>query len=200
MRYLTIRYLVAITAFCLLTACQQSPQKRYYVLSAYGPATTAATTTNTDQTINSLIGIGPIELADYLKRPNMVRMRTNNTLNLTANDYWAEPLDKGILRILALRLTQYDSSRMIQPFPWRSDSTPSYSLRLQIHELALTDSQAMINATWELVDTTNKQSIKRQHFIRSINAGSSAKTMAEAYSQLISQLAEVMNNALKEIE
>jgi uncharacterized lipoprotein YmbA len=53
-----MRYLTLLTALCLLLACQQSPQKRYYVLSA---TTTAAT--NTGQSISTLVGIGPIEIA-----------------------------------------------------------------------------------------------------------------------------------------
>lgn len=190
-----MRYLTLLTALCLLLACQQSPQKRYYVLSA---TTTAAT--NTGQSISTLVGIGPIEIADYLKRPNMVRMRNNNTLNLTTNEYWAEPLNKGIARILALNLTQHNPSRMVQEFPWRSDSIPLYSLRIQIHELILTDHNAMINATWELTEVAKKTSLKREHFVRSLDAGTSAADMAEAYSKLLAQLSEEMNRALVLVE
>jgi uncharacterized lipoprotein YmbA len=190
-----MRYLILLSALFLLVACQQSPQKRYYVLSS---TTTAAT--NTGQPISTLVGIGPIEIADYLKRPNMVRMRNNNTLNLTANDYWAEPLDKGITRILALNLTQHKSSRMVQVFPWRSDSIPPYSLRVQIHELVLSERNAQINASWELMDVAKKISLKREHFVRNLNAGTSAADMAEAYSELLGQLAEEMNKALVAVE
>lgn len=188
-----MRYSIIFAILCLVAACQHSPQKRYYVLS---PIESGSPATKSNETIDTIIGIGPIELADYLKRPNMVRMRDNNTLNLTTNDYWAEPLDKGIERILALNLTRYNPSRMIQSFPWRRDSTPVYSFRLQIHDLVLQEDEAIIDATWELIDNTRKESIVRQHFMRQIDAGSSAKAMAEAYSQLLGQLAEAMNNAL----
>lgn len=191
-----MRYLMLLVIVCVLAACQHSPQKRYFVLSP----TVAKTSADAQTNVNMLIGIGPIELADYLKRSNMVRMRTNNTLNLTANDYWAEPLEKGIARVLSLNLTQLEPSRMVQPFPWRRDSIPLHSLRLQIHELILTNGKAMMNATWELVDSEKKQSIVRQHFTRQLNAGSSAKAMAEAYSQLLGQLAETMDVALKAAE
>lgn len=188
-----MRYSIILAILCLIAACQHSPQKRYYVLS---PIESGNPVTKSDETIDTIIGIGPIEMADYLKRSNMVRMRSNNTLDLTTNDYWAEPLDKGVERILALNLTRYNPSRMIQIFPWRRDSTPVYSFRLQIHNLVLKEDKALIEATWELIDNTKKQSISRQHFTRQIDAGSSAKAMAEAYSQLLGKLAEAMNNAL----
>lgn len=190
-----MRYWILLFVVCWLGGCQQSPQKHYYVLSPI-----ASTPTDTDQPISSLVGIGPIEVADYLQRPNMVRMRNNNTLNLTTNDYWAEPLDKGIARILALNLTHYKPSRMVQEFPWRSDSIPPYSLRVHIHELLLTDHSATLNASWELINVSQKVSLNRQHFVRSVNTGTRASEMAKAYSQLLAQLAEEMNRALEALE
>jgi len=180
-----------IIALCsLLMACQQSPRKNYYLLS--GPSHS----TETSREITQAIGIGPIQLPEYLQRPQMVLHNDENQLTMADNHYWAESLDKGITRVLALHLTAWDSSRVLLPFPWRSDSKPKLSLRLHIYELKLINGLASINVTWELFDNTQKKLLQQQHFIRSLNSKDSAIGMANAYSELLEQLAGEMNKAL----
>lgn len=182
--------LLSIALCSLLMGCQQSPQKNYFLLS--GPTYS----TETSHEITQAIGIGPIELPEYLQRPQMVLHNNNNKLTLADNHYWAEPLDTGITRVLALHLTAQDSSRVLLPFPWRSDSKPTRSVRLHIHELKLIDGLASINATWELFDNTQKKRLQQHHFIRSVESQDSALSMATAYSELLAQLAAEMNKAL----
>lgn len=182
--------LVIILGCIFLTACQQSPRKNYYLLS--GPTQQTEVTS----AITQAIGIGPIELPGYLQRPQMVRHQGDNALNMADNHFWAEPLDKGIVRVLALHLTLRDNSRMMLPFPWRGDSKPNLSLRLHIHELKLIDGHASMNATWKLFDNTHKNTLLQQHFIRSVKAKDNANGMASAYSELFAQLANEMDKAL----
>lgn len=181
-------FIIAIC--CLLIACQQSPRKNYYLLS--GPTHS----TEVSGEITQAVGIGPIELPEYLQRPQMVLHSNDNKLTMADNHYWAESLDKGIARVLALHLTAQDNSRVLLPFPWRSDSKPNLSLRLHIHELKLIDELASISATWELFDNTQKKLLQQHHFIRSLKSKDSAIGMANAYSELLAQLASEMDKAL----
>lgn len=180
-----------VLAVCLLSACQQSPRKNYYAFSV-APAEQQDTTTN----ITDTIGIGPIDVAEYLNRLQLAYQTNDGRLVMPNNSYWAEPIDKGIVRALTLNLTQRDHTRSIVTFPWRSDSKPRYSLRLQVHGLDRDGNQAKINATWELVDNDNKSVIQRQHFIRSTEAKTGTRFLVQAYSQLLSELAVEMDNSL----
>jgi len=182
--------LIMICLCSLLAACQQSPRKNYYVLS--GPAEKIETNAEITQTI----GIGPIELPEYLQRQQMVRHNDKNSLNVADNHYWAEPLDKGIARVIALHLSKDDKTRVLLPFPWRNDNKPTQSLRLYIHDLKLIDSKATLNATWELFDVEHKHLLHQQHFVRSITTKDNPLGMANAYSELIAQLAAEMNTLL----
>ena len=175
-----------------LAGCQQSPHKDYYLLSA--PQVDAPA----PQGIQQLIGIGPIEIADYLKRNQMVFSKNNQALQQLPNAFWAEPLDKGIARVLALNLTRQDPARMLIHFPWRSDSRPPLSLRVQVHSLNLDDQGASIHATWELFDNHSHTSASRQHFIRRLECPRNPSAMAKAYGELLAQLAGEMDKALRE--
>lgn len=182
---------------CLLCACQSSPRKNYYVLSTESPVQSGES--SEIKNITHIIGIGPIELADYLHRSQIVYVAEGSQLVLEENDYWAEPLDKGIARVLMLNLMQDDSSRSFVTFPWRSDSKPRYSLRLQIHSLNRNDNQATINSTWTLVDNIERTELLRRHFIQSIPASLGVKGLTEAYSHLFAQLAEKMDEELRKL-
>lgn len=185
--------LLLILVVSLLSACQQSPRKNYYLLSV-----PAAEQESAPKDITTLIGIGPVEVAEYLNRLHMVYQREDGRLVMAENDYWAEPLSKGITRALTLNLTQSDSARSIVSFPWRQDSKPRYSLRVRIYSLDRAGDQAKINATWELIDNSQKQTLQRQHFIRSVAAPAGAQALAQAYSQLIAELAAEMDKALRD--
>lgn len=187
MRHLTVMVILC----CLLSACQSSPRKNFYVLTA-----SEAEQRNPTEDITQVIGIGPIEIAEYLDRIHIVYQADSGNLVMAENDYWAEPLDKGIARVIALNLTQRDASRSFVSFPWRRDSKPHYSLRLQMHSLNASAGNAQINASWELVDNVKKIKLRQRHFIRSTPAGSGTRALAEAYSKLLAELAEEMDQAL----
>lgn len=195
-----MKKIIVLTLACsFLLACQSSPRKNYYYLNTLAAEQKAIQPST--ENITTVIGIGPIEIADYLNRSQIVysqnnSFEANNSLTVSDNDYWAEPLDKGIARVLALNLTQRDSSRSFVYFPWRSDSKPHYSLRVQIQSLTRNNSDASIIATWELMNNTTKTNLQRRNFIRSTPVNSGAKELAQAYSKLFAELAAEMDESL----
>jgi uncharacterized lipoprotein YmbA len=173
----------------MLTGCQQSPRKQYYLLSA---------TTNTDQAgaITKTVGLGPIEVAEYLQRSQIIVNRDANSLQMSDNAYWGEPLPKGITRVLSINLMNHQPNRSIEIFPWRNDSTPSVSIRLQIHDLQIINGNAVINASWKLVDTASKKILTQNHYIQKRACNENAREIAEAYSALLAELAAELDRAL----
>ena len=182
------KIILIVSICCLFVACKSSPQKNYFYLS---PQTSTAPTSKGE--INQLIGIGPVEVAEYLARSQIIDNQSDNTLNMANNAYWAEPLDKSIARVIALNLTQANNSRSFVNFPWRSDTKPHYSLRIRVDNLSRSENKATINATWELVDNEVKSNLLRRNFIRTTPAAPGAKGLAQAYSQLLAELAGEMD-------
>jgi len=183
---------VFITLFLvgsLLIGCQQSPRKQYYLLSA-------APATNNAAEITHTLGLGPIEVADYLRSSQIIINSNTSQLKITDNAYWGEPLQKGIARVLAVNLMHHQSNAVIETFPWRSDSTPKFSLRLNIYDLQLINGEAHVNASWKLVNNESKAVLTQQHFVRNKPSGDSPTQIATTYSELLAELAEEMNKAL----
>ena len=173
----------------MLTGCLQSPRKQYYLLSA---------TTNTNQAavITQTVGLGPIEVAEYLQHSQLIVNRDANSLHMTDNAYWGEPLQKGISRVLSINLMNHQPNRLIELFPWRRDSIPPLSIRLQIHDLQIIDGNAVINASWKLVETASAKTLLQNHYIQKRACSENARDIAAAYSALLADLATEMNAAL----
>lgn len=187
--------LMVIVLLCLIASgCQQSPRKHYYLLSA--TPTVNQTDTKQSKSISHTIGLGPIELADYLERSHIVRNRDANRLQLADVDHWGEPLEKGIARVLAINLMNHDSARLVEHFPWRSDATPQFSVRLSIYDLQLMNGTAAINASWKLIDNNTKAVLSQHHFVRTQPSGESAAQIAKAYSELLTILSVEIHEAL----
>jgi len=188
------KIMLIVSLSCLMFACTHSPKKNYFYLTPQ-----INTEAESKSEITQLVGIGPVEIAEYLTRSQIIDNQTDNTLNMADNAYWAEPLDKSITRVIALNLTQLNSTRSFVTFPWRSDSKPRNSLRIRVDNLSRSDNKATINATWELVDNDAKNTIVRRNFIRTISANSGAKNLAQAYSQLLADLSNEIDAELNKI-
>lgn len=191
---------LTILGCSLLMGCSHSPHKNYYLLNAVSLA--PQTRATPPQAISQFIGIGPIEIADYLNRQQIVfnsasesAIKTN--LTLADNDYWAEPLAKAVARVLALNLMQRNISRSFSFYPWRNDNKPPLSLRVQINSLTRINNQASIIATWELINQNSKKILVKQHFIRTLPVAQGTDNLVQAYSQLVQNMAEEMDMALQ---
>jgi uncharacterized protein len=200
-------FILITIAISVLSSCQNSPQKKYYLLTP--ELTEQKNSHSASVNITNIIGIGPIEIADYLHRPQIVYTpngdrQNGNRLSVSGTDYWAEPLDKGIARVIGLNLTHTNSNRGFVYFPWRSGTKPRYSLRIHISSLTCTNNQASILADWELVDAdlnSNTQSnVQRRRFSRVLPVSGGAQELTRAYSKLFAELSTEMDKALHDVQ
>jgi len=105
-----------------LTGCSglipppQTDPTRYYVLTGPPPAPAAVGG-------QLRVGLQRVELADYLKSPDMIVRQGTNELTLQDYARWGEPLDAGIARLLRENLrTAVGVGRVFaQPFPLDQD-------------------------------------------------------------------------------
>jgi uncharacterized lipoprotein YmbA len=190
----SIHWGTCLLALSLLFGCQSSPMKQYFVLTAI-PSQIESGSTRLDRDI----GIGPVEIAEYLNFTQVVYQREDGSLQRFTNSYWAEPLDQGISRVIRLNLSQGDRSRNLILFPWRADNRPQYSIRIKVISLNRDGVNARINANWELIDIPLNRHLERQHFAAITEAGSTAAELVNAYSYLLAQLAQEIDKSLQQL-
>jgi uncharacterized lipoprotein YmbA len=106
-----------LLAGCDVIPPPQADPTRFYVLSDGPPAPAEAATSGLR------IGLRSVELAGYLKSPDLIVRRGPNELSPQDYARWAEPLDAGIARLVRdqLRADPAVSRVYLQPFPLDAD-------------------------------------------------------------------------------
>lgn len=139
---------------CLLTACGSSPRNEYFRLTA---------NVETTATGNSpALGIGPIEIPAYLDREKMVYALRGNQLQLADTANWAEPLDAGIGRVLALNLSGLLDTQNVRSFPWHPQRAPDYGIRINVLTLGASASEARLTTEWLVYRPASGEEVARR--------------------------------------
>lgn len=184
-------WILSLSLALLLSACGSTPRSSYYMLSAE----TAATLGNTGPSL----GIGPVTVPEYLQRREMVLNRNSNQLELADYHRWAEPLDAGILRVMALNLAIELDTQQVQAYPWRRDYHPDYSVTISVVQFAMQGGKAELVAEWTLQAPAANTTISRKISQLSTTADNSEpSSVAAAYSDLLKQLAQQIASAIGE--
>lgn len=101
-----------------------SKQSQFYVLNTdfYSPLATSSLK----------IGLGPIKVAEYLKRPQIMTRVDENELKVHEFHRWAEGLQNNITWILAQNLENDLSGSQVVPYPWPRYFNPDYQVAVNI--------------------------------------------------------------------
>ncbi|ABI71805.1 PqiC family protein [Shewanella frigidimarina] len=187
----SINWGIGLLLLSLVSGCQSSPEKQYFVLT-----TMPSQMVSGSIALEHDIGIGPIDVAEYLHFTQLMYQLDDGSLQRFANSYWAEPLEQGISRVMSINLSQGDRRRNLVLFPWRANNTPQYSIKIKVTSLNRDGNNARLNANWELTNNSLHQTLAKQNFIAVTNAGSTAAELVSAYSNLLTQLAKEIEKSL----
>ena len=117
--------LVLVTALVATGCLGGTAPTRFYVLAPVdGPALADARAMT--------LGVGPVTLASYLDRPQIVTRPATDKIDLGEFDQWGEPLRDGISRVLAEDLSRQLPSAKISVFPWRGIEGVRYQVIVDV--------------------------------------------------------------------
>ena len=179
---------------CLLLAgCLSStPPSNYYLLTPRAGEPPTGSTPS--------VGVGPIEIPEYLNRNGLVYRRAGNALEISSYERWAEPLMDGIARVVSLNLAGRLDTQSIQSFPWNPGRAPDYAVSIQLLALDASDQGTTLMAEWLLHrpagNTVLASRISRLHQPPAAG-GFAPADMAAAYSALLDQLSGQIADAIR---
>lgn len=134
--------LLILTMAGFLSACS-APGKQFYILTAEAP------TSHKSSKIG--IGVGPITIASYLDRPNLVFQQKDNQLIIAESHRWAGNLEDHINRALATNLGRLMGTPHVRTYPWQGDEGLRYQITIDIDTLhANAEGDAVIEAKWRV--------------------------------------------------
>ena len=186
---LSLACLLSVTL--LLGGCGSSPHNTYYRLTAQASAAPTGET--------PALGVGPITIPAYLDREKIVYQQDGNALKVAATEHWAEPLDAGIQRVMAINLANLLNTHNVRTFPWHSKRAPDYGIKLNLLKLDANDEEATLTAEWLVYREANAETVQRRisRLQSSVSPASSGpEQIPAAYSNLFHQLSEIIAAAI----
>jgi len=179
--------LVLVTAL-LAAGClggSSAPTRLYVLAAVEGPAVSGAAP--------SSVGVGPIGLAGYLDRPQIVTRPAADKIDLGEFDQWGEPLREGITRVLAENLSRQMPSARFAVFPWRTLESVRYQVVVDVTRFdGPLGGDVAVEARWRILEASGKE-------VAGTMTRLAQSTGGAGYSQTVSSMSRALGALSLEI-
>ncbi len=192
------RMLITVAVVALLAeGCGTTKPSRFYTLSTV-PQNRSTPAAQSQPQLGG-IGVGPVRIAHYLDRPQIVTRVGANRFEISEFDRWGGTLKDDFTRTLAENLVYVFPGESIARFPWRQTAVLAYQIPVEVIRLDGELGQGIeLIAQWQiLADGGNRQLLsKRSSFSQPVR-GSSYADLVAAQSRAVADLAREIAEALK---
>lgn len=184
---------VTVVAFLLLAGCASTPAARFYTLNAT-PVQAAPKTSNLS------LALGPIDLPEYLQRPQIVTRAGDNRLGVDEFNRWGGRLEEEIARVLVVHLGRRLGTDRVYSYPSRIAADTDYRVVLEFRRFdGVPGGEVVLEAAWSLVDDRNASVLETgQASYRQSVQGADYADYAAALSALLARLGDDLAGALVE--
>jgi uncharacterized lipoprotein YmbA len=193
-RILTLMLTLALFA---LAGCTTTPPPTFYQLEE--PASTQLSGLNR----GIAIGIGPVNMAAYLDRPQIVTRAAAHKLQLSEANVWAEPLKESITRIIGVNLSNMLQTTRVFKYPLRNRAILlAYRISLDIPRFdGKLGGDVQLVARWTLYkDRGEKALLTRVSVINEATGGDGYERLISAQNRALQALSREIANAIKEAQ
>ena len=191
--YIRVRKWMIAAALLLLAGCATTPPANFYQLEE--PASTQLS--GLERGI--AIGVGPVELASYLDRPQIVLRGTGHKLELSEFNRWAEPLKDSISRVIIVNLSNMLESTRVYKIPRRNKSI-LLEFRIEI-DIARFDGKlggdALLVARWTIYGRAEEALLTKVSIISETSGGEGFDELITAQNRSLQELSQEIVDAIK---
>ncbi|MEW8029405.1 MAG: PqiC family protein [Candidatus Thiodiazotropha sp.] len=148
-----------------------------------------------------LVGIGPIKLASYLDRPQIVERQTPHRLQLHEFDHWAGSLQENIVQVITDLMRNRLTDMQLIAYPWHGTIKPDYEVLLTINRFEREGDRIWLQLRWSLVRGSDNRLMEMQRLvIREPLQGSGIEAGVAAAHRAVGQLSERIATAILAVE
>jgi uncharacterized lipoprotein YmbA len=183
-------WIAAALALTLVGCLGSATPSKYYVLSATGPE-------NERRPEGPAISVGPVTLAKYLDRPQIVTRPTANQLDVAEFDRWGGRLEDNVAQVLAEDLSRRLGTARVTVFPpepvGRTEARVSVTIT-QFERVANGD--VVLEARWRIVPLRGEPVVDSSRFTKrpsGTDYGATVAAMSDALGDLSDKIAGVLS-------
>ncbi len=141
--------------------------------------------------------LGPVRLADYLQREQLVQRQADDSLTLDSKARWAGSLDDEAGQFLLRELAAQLGNSHVALYPDRVGLQPQRQLVLNISRLDSGPEQpAVLDAQWRVLDANGRVCNSRVERLQESHAGNAA-SQVRSQSLLLGRLAQQLADSLE---
>jgi uncharacterized lipoprotein YmbA len=173
----------------VLCACASTPSARFYELTAIAKPGEAG---QSEKGIS--LGIGPVELAEYLERPQIVNRISPHEVSVSEFDRWAEPLKSNFVRVVADNLSILLGTDRVHLYPWRTSAVMDCRVAILVTRLdGAVGGISALNAYYKILSGDGKKMLaeKKVSFSEPA-AGQGFDALVLAQSRAIASLSQAI--------
>lgn len=192
------RSMISTGLALLLAACGASLPVRYYglepVAAAYRP----------DAGAGPVLALGPLQVPEYLRRPQIVTRGPGAELSVDEFSRWAEPVDEAVHRVLAANVDALVDGLSVLAFPHNSLIEADYRLVGRIDRFDVDETgTAVLAVQWSISDRDRRLVVapRRSRFEAAGgdpgDKDAVARALSETIEQFSRQIAGTLQSALR---
>ena len=179
-----------LAASLLVSSCslgKQSPPTRLYTLTALAQTDGGQQATGTQ---GLAIGVGPVELPEYVDRPQIMTGDGGNELRRAEFDQWAESLGTNFTRVLAANLSTLLRTDRVAVFPWKGPVPLDYQVVVEVTQfLGNPNGSVSLVALWRVLGKDGREALVSRQSSFTESAGSQDyNALAAAMSRTVASL------------
>lgn len=130
-----------------LSGCASTEPSRFYTLNSLADEKISPQASEKISQVS--IGIGPIEVPDYLDRPQIVIRSGLNEIKVSEHDRWAGSLSENITMVIRENLSFLIGTERVFAYPWDSSSDIDYKVSIKIIRLeGIPGDHVTLKALW----------------------------------------------------
>jgi uncharacterized lipoprotein YmbA len=183
----------------ILVGCGSSPPARFYTLNSM--VASDATHHSTSEDEEMAIGVGPIEISDYLDRPQIVTGVGANEFRISEFDRWAGNIRNNISMVLAENMSALLSTDKVYVYPWKQSVQIDYRIEASVIRFhALSDYNVTMRTHWTILGEDGKKPLLFQlsNYNEQID-GQGYDGLVAAHDRVLAHLSRDIAAALKRL-
>ena len=103
------------------------------------------------------VGVGPVELPEYLSRPQVLVQVGSSRVVANKQHRWAGPLQKNFTDVLTTNIGYRLGSANVVIYPWESPRSVDRQVVIKVTRFIASDDGVHLEARWRLLDRNGTQ-------------------------------------------
>ncbi|MFA5353577.1 MAG: PqiC family protein [Thermodesulfovibrionales bacterium] len=200
MRYNTCsgkRIFAAAGMMVLLAGCAGTEPSRFYTLHSMKDAAPYRESSAADRSI----ALGPVEIPDYLDRPQIGTRTSQSEIFFSEFDRWAGSLREDIARVLSENITELMSGSAVTVSPMKWGANQQYRISMEIQRFdVMQGGRNILNAQWSILGRDRKKILlTRSSAFEEQAEGESYPAKIAAMSRALEKLSKEMSGGIKAV-